>query len=218
MLDGLTYRPQAMLLDLDGTLADSLDVMRLAYREFLGQFHVDPDEEEFRALNGPPLSDVVHRLRVTHGLQADETILRATYFDIIDCYYARVVPFAGASDLLRKAKSNGALIGIVTSTTAKRARNWLEGVGFAHSVDFIVAGEEVRRGKPDPEPYLLASIRASCASSRIVAVEDSAQGAQSALAAGLKTFVLTHGLGRELQWPASAIPIQSLDALAELLW
>jgi HAD superfamily hydrolase (TIGR01509 family) len=211
-------RPLAILLDLDGTLADSLAVMRLAYREFLGQFHVDPDEDEFRALNGPPLSEVVRRLKITHRLQDDETVLRAAYFDIIDRAYAGVVPFAGACDLLQKAKTNGAMIGIVTSTSTKRARNWLERVGFAHFVDFIVSGQDVRRGKPDPEPYLLASKRASCASSRIVAVEDSPQGAQSALAAGLKTFVVTHGLGHDSQWPQSAIPIQSLDSLADVLW
>jgi HAD superfamily hydrolase (TIGR01509 family) len=211
-------RPLAVLLDLDGTLADSLAVMRLAYREFLRQFDVDPHDDEFRSLNGPPLSEVVRRLKVTHGLQPDESVLRATYFEIIDRAYAGVVPFAGASDLLQKAKANGALIAIVTSTSTKRARNWLERVGLVHLVDFIISGEDVRRGKPDPEPYLLAAKRASCASSLIVAVEDSPQGAQSALAAGLKTFVVTHGLDHEHQWPDSAVLVRSLDALADLLW
>jgi beta-phosphoglucomutase-like phosphatase (HAD superfamily) len=58
-----------------------------------------------------------------------------------------------------------------------------------------VSGDDVRHGKPDPEGYVLASQRAGCPPSRILAIEDSQQGARAALAAGLKTFLLAEPAG-----------------------
>jgi hypothetical protein len=56
--------PAAILIDLDGTLADSLLVMREAYRLFLDDFQVHGTDDEFSSLNGPPLVEVVRRLKV----------------------------------------------------------------------------------------------------------------------------------------------------------
>lgn len=79
--------PRAILIDLDGTLADSLSVMRIAYRRFLEQFQVEPTDAEFDSLNGPPLPEVIRRLKVSHALKDDEQLLLAGYYDIIDQAY-----------------------------------------------------------------------------------------------------------------------------------
>jgi|SRR5271165_986476 len=210
--------PRALLLDLDGTLADSLSAMRHAYRRFLEQFHVEPTDAEFDLLNGPPLQEVVRHLKTAHELEGDTAGLLARYFEIIDDVYSSVLPSPGAGELLRKASVNQCRVGIVTSNTSKRTRAWLESADLSHSIDFIVSGDEVKNGKPDPEPYLLGSRKASCALSAIVAVEDSPQGAQSAIGAGLKTFVLTGELCAKFSWPADSVPMRSLGTLAEHLW
>ena len=210
--------PRAILLDLDGTLADSLSVMRLAYRGFLEQFDVEPTDAEFNSLNGPTLSEVVRRLKVTHTLEGDEGALLASYFDVIDRAYDAVLPFPGARNLLQKAREKRCMIGIVTSNSTKRTQAWLDTVGLSNMIDFIVSGDEVKYGKPQPEPYLLAIERTSCPSFDIVAVEDSPQGARSAIEAGLRTFVLTDDVGGEHLWPQGVVPIRSLDWLAERLW
>jgi len=211
--------PRAILLDLDGTLADSLPALRLAYRNFLEQFHVAATDAEFESINGPPLIEVVRKLKVTHRLKDHEDALVANYFAAVDRAYTDVTPCLGASDLLQKAKANQCAIGLVTSNSTRRARTWLDAVAFSHWIDFIVSADEVQHGKPDPEPYLLAATRACCPSSTIVAVEDSLQGAQSAIAAGLKTYVLTGGLNQKRdEWPRGAQPIESLKFLSEQLW
>src|SRR5688572_8005467 len=58
----------ALLLDFDGTLADSLGVMRSVYDQFLLSHDKEPSDAEFESLNGPPLFEVVRRLKCTHGL------------------------------------------------------------------------------------------------------------------------------------------------------
>jgi HAD superfamily hydrolase (TIGR01509 family) len=210
--------PRAILLDLDGTLADSLSVMRLAYQKFLGQFQVEPTDSEYDSLNGPPLAEIVRRLRAAHALEAEEPVLLANYIDVIDRAYASVAACPGAAELLEKARLKRCTVGIVTSNSTKRTQAWLETAGLSHLINFVVSSDEVQHGKPNPEPYLLASKRASCPSSMIVAVEDSLQGAQSAVDAGLKTFIVTEQVSRKDSWPQNVVPIQSLSSLAEQLW
>jgi len=213
----LPSSPKAILIDLDGTLADSMAVMRVSYQKFLERFQAKTTDEEFAALNGPPLVEVVRRLKITHSLEGDIETLLATYFDIIDLAYSRVAPSPGADALLARAKENHCSVGIVTSNSLKRTQMWLDAMNFSHLISFIVSGEDVLRGKPNPEPYLQGIKKAECHSSSIIAVEDSTQGARSAVDAGLRTFLLTETDTSD-DWPAGVLPVRSLYQLTDELF
>jgi HAD superfamily hydrolase (TIGR01509 family) len=218
MPQGLTMLllPRALLLDLDGTLADSLSVMYQVYQRFLHQFQCEPSLQEFDSLNGPPLNEVVRRLKITHRLNGDEDRLLSNYFDLIDEAYSDVEPTLGAVILLQKAKEKGCIVGIVTSNSSKRTQSWLDRVALANCVDFIVSGDDVRQGKPNPEPYLMASKKTGCELIDILAIEDSPQGARAARDAGLKTLVVNYE--KNNSWPAGVTPIASLQQATEQLW
>ena len=210
------WRPRAIFFDLDGTLADSLAVMRHAYSRFLGSFHVQGTDDEFASLNGPPLAEIVRRLAAAHGIAGDPEELETRYGEIIDEAYEFVAPAPGAAQCLEKAKELGCVVGIVTSNSNLRTRRWLDSAGFSRWVDVVVSGDDVRHGKPDPEGYVLATRRAGCPPSRILAIEDSRQGARAALAAGLKTFRLAESAGGVAESAggvadaAGAVPIRRL--------
>lgn len=213
-----SINPQAILIDLDGTLANSLSVMYQAYQKFLWQFNVEPTLTEFDSLNGPPLEEVVRRLKSTHSLRDDAYALHLNYFSLIDDLYTKVRPTAGAEALLLAAKDNHCSVGVVTSNSMKRTKEWLENVGLAHLVNFIISGDDVKNGKPDPEPYQLAAQHVNCPLSQIIAIEDSLQGAKSAVDAGLRTFILTDCIEQQSLWPSGVQQITSLDFLVGLLW
>jgi len=206
--------PRAILLDLDGTLADSVSVMKLAYRRFLEQFQLKPSDAEFDSLNGSPLSEVVRFLKASRAIEGDEDALLLKYFDVVD--YSAVKPSPGAFDLLRRSREHHCTIGVVTSSTRECAQAWLETVSLSRLIDFIVTSENVGRGKPDPEPYLVALGKAPCKPTEAVVVEDAPQGARSAIDAGLRTFVL--GFDGRPSWPQGVEPIRSLAQLSRLLW
>lgn len=180
----------ALLLDFDGTLADSLGVMEDVYREFLLAVGRTPCKAEFNSLNGPPLSEVVRRLKSAHGLPHADDELLAQYERLLDAIYQGVRPSTGAQDLLTHARTLGCRTAVVTSNSRKRVANWLDTQELFQYIDELVTSEDVTAGKPDPAPYLLALQRTSTKPADAIAVEDSFQGAEAALKAGVRTFLL----------------------------
>jgi len=181
---------RALLLDFDGTLVDSIGAMRQAHADFLSAFGKAATDAEFDSLNGPPLPEVVRLLKETHGLEPSHDELLARYRAIIDARTRELRPFAGAQKLLARLHAEGWVLGIVTSRRRAEIEEWLLLPELGFAIDFVVGGDEVEKGKPDPAPYVLAIARSRCLRERCVAIEDSTSGARSAMAAGIRTVIL----------------------------
>jgi HAD superfamily hydrolase (TIGR01509 family) len=209
-------KPRGLFLDMDGTLADSVSMLRCVYFRFLEKFGCVGSDTEFDDLNGPKLSEIVGRLQRLYGLPGTKASLLVAYNKLIDEAYREVLPSAGAKELLETAAKRGWILILVTSNSARRATAWLAQVGYSTLLNFLVSGEEVERGKPWPDLYQAALTRSGCPAADSLAVEDSLQGAQAALAAGLPTFVLTPFGGSRTEWPAEVERIHQLKDL--LAW
>lgn len=183
---------RGLFIDLDGTLANSLPVMRLAYDQFLARFDKLGNDIEFGEINGPPLSKIVEILADTHSLPGTTHDLMSAYKAIIALVYKSVQPNEGAMELLHSAKAQGYKVGVVTSNSAKLTTDWLQRVGIYKLLDTLVTGEQVSQGKPNPEPYLTALEKTGCVAHRSFAVEDSFMGVRASVDAGLNTFHLSN--------------------------
>jgi phosphoglycolate phosphatase-like HAD superfamily hydrolase len=113
---------RALLLDFDGTLADSLALMWNAYCAFAGRVGIAPTRAEFVALNGPPLAEIVATLCRRYGLALDESRALEIYQQEIDLTASTLTPSHGARLLLETASAFGWLIAIVTSNGPDRGR------------------------------------------------------------------------------------------------
>jgi HAD superfamily hydrolase (TIGR01509 family) len=204
---------RGLFLDFDGTLADSLHVMRSVYFRFLEEFGSSGSAHEFDLMNGPPLPRVITMLKERHRIPGDENTLLARYSNMIDSHYETVLPHRGASELLQAADDCGWHVAIISSNSRARIEAWTRRFGICADV---IASDDVRVGKPSPEPYLLALRRGGFDPEHSIAVEDSAQGARSAIDAGLNTYILTIS-AREGDWPAGARPISSLTEIIPVL-
>ncbi|KJV06876.1 hypothetical protein VZ95_20470, partial [Elstera litoralis] len=160
-----------IFIDLDGTLANSLMVMRNVYEEFLRSFDRSGSDEEFNRLNGPPLAVVVADLAQTHALGEDIESLLRQYWQRIEAAYETVEPNPGALTLLKVATECNLKIGIVTSNMSYLAAAWVNRLNIESNIDIIIGGDTVNLGKPHPEPYLSALQQTRCLASRSFAVE-----------------------------------------------
>lgn len=180
---------RGLFVDLDGTLVDSIPAMKMVYRRFLEGFGAQGTDEEFDELNGPPLNRVVEILRNRHKIAASSSDLLRQYERMVKENYLSTKPNPGAPEVLAHALSLGWKCAVVTSNSASLAREWVLQNNLV--VTDIIGKESIRIGKPDPEPYLIALQQLNCEARISVAVEDSAAGLKSALAAGLLTFAFS---------------------------
>ena len=187
---GAARRYRALLIDFDGTIADSLAYLRAVYEGFVRGLGGTPSELEFEALNGVPLADVVRAICDRHAPEESHDVALDRYVRRIDEGFEAVPVLPGADALLRDAAGSGLTCGIVTSNSKARVEAWLKEQGLAELCFVLVSGDDALRGKPAPDPYRVALDRLGLAPGEAIAIEDSAAGAASAHAAGLATIKL----------------------------
>jgi HAD superfamily hydrolase (TIGR01509 family) len=209
-------RARALCLDLDGTLADSLPALRRAYAHMVGSCGGTPSAEEFAALDGLPFHEVAERVRVAHASREASEPFARRYREAVDAEHAASPPRAGARELLAEAAERALGVAVVTSGPAALAERWLAAHALAHRVRHVIGCEAAARGKPAPDPYLAALARLACAAHEARAVEDSATGAASALAAGIPTFALARGEERA-SFPRGCEFVGALDEICARL-
>ncbi len=182
---------RALLLDLDGTLADTIPFLYDVYLEFLRRHGKEGRREEFDALNGPPLNEVVHSLAATHGLEAPVEELTRTYRHLIEMGYAvgaRLVP--GARELLARARARGIAVALVTSAPERLAEGFLSAHAVRDAFAAIVTSEGLPRGKPDPAIFRRALETLGAAAEEALVVEDSPSTLAGARAAGIRALLV----------------------------
>ncbi len=180
-------RCTALLFDLDGVLVDSRAVVERVWRTWA----------EERGLDAEPFLRVAHGRRIRETLRAVDPAL-ATEREIrtLDAAEAAAVDamsaIAGARELVTGLAPDS--WGIVTSGGRALARRRLDLAGIPHPSVFVT-GEDVTRGKPEPEGYLLAARRLGYDAASCVVFEDAPPGVAAARAAGARVVALTttHG-------------------------
>ena len=174
----------ALLWDLDGTLVDTEPSWIAAEYRLVAAFGGSWSDEHARALVGNPLLVSAEYLREHGGVALPAA-------EIVDLLLAQViadvrrsVPWRpGVTRLLAESRQRGLPAAMVTMSYRELA-DTVAGQLPAGTFDAVVTGEEVSRGKPDPEAYLLAASRLGVDPARCLAIEDSPAGVASAEAAG----------------------------------
>jgi mannitol-1-/sugar-/sorbitol-6-phosphatase len=181
---------RGLFLDLDGTLADSLGVMKAVFVAFHARYGLTCTDADFDKANGPPLSEIVGGLRSRYRLPGTLAELLAEYWRLLEGEFIGVAAVEGAEELLRAASERRWISAVVTSSSERVAREWLRRRGFDGFVSDVIGAESAPEGKPSPAPYRVALDRTGADVQLSIAVEDSRSGFLSARGAGLFTFFL----------------------------
>jgi beta-phosphoglucomutase-like phosphatase (HAD superfamily) len=125
----------------------------------------------------------------------------------------------GVEALLHDAKGLGLGRAVASSSSCGWVDGWLRRRGIRDLLDVVVARDDVRMVKPDPELFLLAASRLGRAPAACVVFEDSPNGMRAALAAGMRCVAVPNALTRPLPRPAVDLVLESLAErpLAEVL-
>jgi len=192
---------QALLFDLDGTLADTDPLHLLAWREVLRPYGLKVDPAFYRErISGRLNPEIVRDLLGLEGEEARRLIAakEARFRELAQ----DLEPTPGLLPLLERIKEKGLTWGVVTNAPKENARHVLKALGLTPPL--LVLAEEVGRGKPDPLPYRVALERLGVAPEEALAFEDSPSGVRSAVEAGIRTYGLLTGHGAEALLKAGA--------------
>ena len=194
----------AVLFDLDGVLIDSSSCITRHWEVWAARHDLDLSVI-MQAAHGIRTVETM-RLVAPH-LDVEKEAERFTAGEIADT--DGVVVIEGAADLLAALPQDA--WAVVTSGSAELATARLRRVGLPVP-SVLVTADDVRRGKPAPDPYLLGAARLGLPVDRCVAVEDSPAGIQAACAAGMRVIGIaaTHAPG-ELE--RSTVVVGRLSAL-----
>ncbi|MFF4173015.1 HAD family hydrolase [Streptomyces sp. NPDC001744] len=170
--------PNALFLDLDGVLLDTRPVMERAWHQVLTEHGLDVPFEEYERHLGRPFADIVERLGLTESERLHRTYEAAS---IAATHLAR--EFDGAAEVLHAFVAAGWLLGIVTSKPLERAAPLLTNLGCPFSTVRTPNGSG--RGKPAPDPVLLALTDLGVDPADAVYVGDMAVDQEAARRAGV---------------------------------
>jgi HAD superfamily hydrolase (TIGR01509 family) len=216
------YRPQAVVFDCDGVIADTVAAWNETFVEVAVRHGLALLPVQLARLRGSAIKPASQLLGRWLGESASPEILANELTEqlLFSLGAAQLAPLEGLSGLL--AKLSGAVPMAVASNAPRRAvLRVLARLELTSYFSALVSADDVERPKPAAEPYRLACAALDVDPTRSVAVEDSEIGAQSADAAGMS--VVKVGMvpwttnGQVLRDPVLQVSTLSDPRLAPLL-
>ena len=207
---------RGILLDLDGTIADSIEFFYGLACEVLGAANCEPPDRR-EVLHAIANGIVPHERFLPADFPDRDAFLAGLYRDQwpswIRRYGTEVEPLAGAVETVHALARRGLRLALVTSSSGPLP--FLDRWGIRDAFSAIVARDNVRRIKPDPEAVLLALERLALGPTEVLNIGDTPLDVRAGLAAGVATVGVLTGAGTEEQLrEAGASPI--LRSLAEV--
>jgi HAD superfamily hydrolase (TIGR01509 family) len=179
------WQIDAVLLDMDGTLLDTEPSYVAAYTAALDAFGFPDATAMCHAMIGIPGLECEAMLRARYGENFPFADINEAFALRSDEIFQQGLPLKpGTIELLDALREAGCPFAIVTSTSRRTAEQHLTFGGIRARFDTLVTCDDVVRGKPSPDIYLLAAQRLGVRPQACVAIEDSNPGIAAAHAAG----------------------------------
>ncbi|NLF88090.1 HAD-IA family hydrolase [Candidatus Bathyarchaeota archaeon] len=178
---------EGAIFDMDGTLFDTerlrIEMLKQASKEIFGEAISDQilyDSLGVSAVTAEKLA----KQRYGGNYPYKQIRARADELERQHIREKGVPVKEGIYNLLERLKKNGLLLALATSTRREIAEEYLINARVLRFFDIIVCGDEVEKGKPDPEIFLKAASELNCESVKCLVFEDSQNGLLAASAAG----------------------------------
>ena len=174
---------KAIITDFDGTLVDTFEANYHAYREAFRQVcHLEFDYDFYFSNFGLRIDDICKLMNIY-----DQSILKEIKKVKAECYpnYFEYIRINNSLlSIFKYLKTQGIKIALGTTAAHKNLYNVLNYLGLTEFFDLIVCGDDVKKGKPDPEVYNVAMEKLRVQPNEVLIFEDSTAGIEAAENAG----------------------------------
>ena len=174
----------AYLFDCDGTIADSMPLHFIAWKQALAEWSCPFDETLFYTWGGKPIAEIISTLNTRDGLHMPvETVARrkeALYFELLP--QLKPVP-----EVLEHIEAQHGRIpfAVVSGSTRESVDASLSTLHLLDRFAAFVCAGDYTHSKPHPEPFLVAAAKLGVPPQSCLVFEDTDMGIQAATAAGM---------------------------------
>jgi sugar-phosphatase len=171
-----------VLFDMDGVLVDSTPAVARVWSGWAREHGFEPDAVVKQAHGRPSIATIRELLPHGDHHAEDREVERRELEDVED-----VVALPGAAEILRALPPNR--YAIVTSATRRLAEVRLRAAGLLIPQHFVTA-TDVKRGKPNPDPYLMGAEILRVPPAKCIVIEDAPSGVRAGKATGARVIAV----------------------------
>jgi len=209
----------AILFDMDGVLMDSeplhLRATQLALGSSRARSYTERDNQTFF---GATDTEMFRILRILFDLDmSTDDLVKRKREHLISLVQTEGRGLPGVPEIPLRFREGGFRLGLVSASARPVIDAILEVVGLERAFETVVSGDEVHRGKPAPDGYLMAARRLAVQPEHCFVVEDTRNGVLAAKAAGMSVAALPGPATRHEDFTPADFVLPSLEALPKLL-
>ncbi|VVB98840.1 Phosphoglycolate phosphatase [uncultured archaeon] len=200
----------AVLFDMDGVIVDTMDLHFESSQRVLAEHGVRMPISELRKLGSKRSKDGFKELLPEKGDSEIDRMVKKKYAYLF-AKAKGIKPIKGFLDFFFLVAGKHP-IAVVSSSNRAFVEDILLQLGIFKDFGVVICGDDVRKGKPDPEGYLKAAKKLNVNPKDCVVIEDSVYGVMSARSAGMKVIAVTNTHDRNFLLDADLV----VDSLAEI--
>ena len=183
---------KAIIFDMDGLMIDSERVTFECYQERLKDMNLTMDEEFYKTLLGKPIKGIYQRFFDVYGNDFPiENVIQDVHQLMAERFETEGVPVKkGLVELLHYLKDNNYKTIVATSSNRDRVDKILAQAKITEFFDDSICGDEVTKGKPNPEVFLKSCQKLGVNVDEAIVLEDSEAGIQASYDANIKVICI----------------------------
>ena len=183
---------KAIIFDMDGLMIDSERVTFECYQERLKDMNLTMDEEYYKTIIGKPIKGIYQRFYDVYGNDFPiENVIQDVHQLMAERFETEGVPVKkGLVKLLHYLKDNNYKTIVATSSNRDRVDKILAQAKITEFFDDSICGDEVTKGKPNPEVFLKSCQILGVNVDEAIVLEDSEAGIQASYDANIKVICI----------------------------
>lgn len=209
---------EAIIFDVDGTIADSMWMWKQIDIEYLGRFGIELPPDLQKNIEGMSFRETAHYFKEHFNISDSVEKMMSDWNAMAANKYRYEIPLKeGVLTFFDECRRRGVYLGIVTSNSAELLGYLLKAHNLENYFDVIITGSDGLKGKPAPDMYLEAAKRLAVSPKKCLVFEDIIPGILAGKSAGMKVCAIDDLYSRDVILKKKKEADYFIESFVELL-